>query len=337
MTVAGQSIGRGTIPGVATRASRLVLGVLEQKTEEGAEEMLDAFFERGGNAIDTAWTYAAGAHERLVGRWLARRGVRESTVIVTKGAHTPLCFPEHVGPQLSESLARLETDYVDLYLLHRDNQDVPVGEFVGVLNDELAAGRIQTFGVSNWSRERVAAAVAYAGDAGLVPPVAVSNQLSLARMVEPPFPGGVSAHDPEFRGWLEQRRLVLLAWSSQARGFFSRADERLLERTRVARAARVALRRALGATGSTLGGWEQDEFVRCWYSRDNFRRLGRARELAQERGISPAAIALAWLLSQPFPTFALIGPATIRELEDSIQALTVRLTAHDLQWLELGQ
>src|SRR5258708_37082234 len=106
----------GQIPLVEKPVSRLALGVLDQTSEEAIDSVLDDFFELGGSVVDTAWLYRDGEHERIVGRWFAKRGTREGAVLVSKGAHTPLCTPEHVGLQLHESLERLGTDYVDLYL-----------------------------------------------------------------------------------------------------------------------------------------------------------------------------------------------------------------------------
>src|SRR5438094_208007 len=174
---------------------RLAVGILDLTEEHKIEALLDAFFAAGGNALDTAWLYHEGAHEKFLGRWLERRGLRDEAVVITKGAHTPHCTPDAVTPQLSQSLQRLRTDYVDLYLLHRDDESVPVGEFVSVLNEQQAAGRIRSYGVSNWTLARVKAATEFAQANGLNPPAAVSSQLSLARMVEPLFPGCVSTAD----------------------------------------------------------------------------------------------------------------------------------------------
>src|SRR5436309_4271957 len=138
--------------------SRLAVGILDLTEEHKIEALLDAFFAAGGNALDTAWLYHEGAHEKFLGGWLERRGLRDEAVVITKGAHTPHCTPDAVTPQLSQSLERLRTDYVDLYLLHRDDASVPVGEFVSVLNEQQAAGRIRGYGVSNWTLARVEAA-----------------------------------------------------------------------------------------------------------------------------------------------------------------------------------
>lgn len=326
----------GEIPFVARPVSRLVLGVLDQTSETEIELLLDTFFEVGGNALDTAWIYGQGAHERIIGRWLERSGVREDAIVISKGAHTPHCTPEGVTTQLHESLERLRTPYVDLYLMHRDNLDVPVGEFLSVLNEHQAAGRIRSFGVSNWTLGRVTSANAYAEAHGLNSVSALSDQLSLARMVKPLFPGCTSVGDRQSRTWLQDRQLPVLAFSSQARGFFARADDRLVERLRLARAARLLRRRAFNAVGRPQqAGWEHDELVRCWYSRDNFARLERARRLAAEHGVETTAIAAAYVLCQPFPTFALIGPRDVKELSPSVAALDLDLTDSEVEWLNL--
>jgi aryl-alcohol dehydrogenase-like predicted oxidoreductase len=132
----------GRIPGVHQPVSRLVMGVDNQEDRAQAAAVFDDFVQRGGNCFDTAYIYGGGRMERLLGRWVSDRGIREHLVIVGKGASTPHCDPETLRCQLADSLDRLDTDHVDLYLMHRDNTDVPVGEFVDAMEEQLAAGRV---------------------------------------------------------------------------------------------------------------------------------------------------------------------------------------------------
>ena len=298
----------GRIPGLEKKVSRLVMGVDNQRTMASTAVLFDAFFERGGNAFDTAWLYGGGWSERLVGRWIALRGVREKVVILDKGAHTPHCNPADLTRQLLESLDRLGTDYVDIYMMHRDNPQVPVGEFIDVLNEHLAAGRIRAFGGSNWKIERIEAADAYAKKAGKVGLAALSNQFSLARMVEPPWDGCLTSSDARWRSWLKKTQTPLMPWSSQASGFFVRADP---------------------------ADRSDESLARCWYAEDNFERLQRARDLGARKGVAPINIALAYVLAQPFPTFPLIGPRTLEELRVALEALAVSLSPQELSWLNL--
>jgi len=141
----------GPIAGVGLPVSRLIIGCDNQKSMPHGAAIWDDFFERGGNAFDSAYQYDEGRPERLLGRWIEQRGVRSQVALTVKGAHTPYCTPEYLDSQLWESLERLRTDYADIYLMHRDNLKVPVGEFVEVLNQHHRAGRIKTFGGSNWT------------------------------------------------------------------------------------------------------------------------------------------------------------------------------------------
>ncbi len=300
----------GQIAGVDKAVSRLVMGVDNQTAMPHAAVMFDDFFARGGTCFDTAYIYGDGACERILGHWIENRGLRERVVILDKGAHTPFCTPDDLTRQLEQSLDRLRTDYVDLYVMHRDNPDVPVGEFVDVLNMHRQAGRMRAFGVSNWTIERIEAAQEYARTHGLTPIAAVSNNFSLARMVEPPWDGCLSASDDTWRDWLTRTLLPLLPWSSQARGFFTgraRPDDR-----------------------------SDPELARCWYSEDNFARLARAESMARERGVPTITIALAYVLCQPFPTFPLIGPRALSETRTSFGALDTVLTPQEVRWLREG-
>ena len=298
--------------GAAKKISRIVCGTMI----EGAIEpfthglaLFDDFYERGGTAFDTAWVYGGdNKTETVVGHWIRTRGVRDATTIIVKGAHTPNCTPEGLTRELGQSLERLNIECADIYMLHRDNLEVPVGEFVDVLNEHKNAGRMKAFGGSNWSLERLKEANQYAKKNGLQGMQVASNNFSLARMVEAVWAGGVSSSDADSRAWFAQNNISLFAWSSQARGFFARADREFLA---------------------------DEELTRCWYSDDNFERLKRAQELAQEKNVSPFVIAAAYVLAQPFPIYALIGPRALSETRDSMAALQVSLTEDEVKWLNL--
>ena len=323
LSVRRKTMRYGQVAGVPKQVSRLVMGCDNQPTAKHAAVMFDNYFEYGGNTFDTAYIYGGGRMEALLGGWLANRGVREQVVVIGKGAHTPANFPDRIAPQLDASLERLKTDYVDVYFLHRDNENVPVGEWLAALNAERDAGRIRAFGASNWSLARVREANAYAAEHGLAPFVAVSNNFSLAQMVEPVWAGCVAASTPEWRTWLEAERVPVFAWSSQARGFFTPRFEQ------VRKQARSGVDAAFGNQPSDA------ELHRCWFSEDNFARRARAVELAQERGMEPIHIALAYVLAQPFPSFALIGPRVLAETRSSLAALSLELTENERRWLNL--
>jgi len=297
------------ISGVAIPISRLVMGCDNQPTMPHAAAMWDDFFERGGNTFDTAWLYNDGLQEKLLGQWIKNRDLRNDVVVIAKGGHPPHCTPDAITLQLHETLARLQTDRVDIYFIHGDNPAVPVGDFIDVLNEHVRAGRIGIFGGSNWNIERTAAANRYAKRKGLQGFGALSNHFSLARMMDAPWSGGISSSDEASRTRLKKTQLPLFAWSSQARGFFT--DRASRDQTSDA------------------------ELVRCWYSDDNFARRERAVALAARKGVSPVAIAAAYVLHQPFPTFALLGPRFISETVDSLACLSVELSPKEIAWLNL--
>ncbi len=307
----GEAIPQRAIPGLTKPASVLAMGFEDFPSFPAASNLLDAFFQRGGNIYDTAWVYGHGRTEAVFGEWLKARGVRDDVVIIGKGAHSPLTYPDVIGKQLDQSLARLGTDHVDVYFMHRDNPDVPVGEFVDAMDAEVTAGRIRgPFGGSNWTRERVDAAIDYARRTGKRAPTVLSNNFSLAEMNEPIWAGCVAASDPAWRGWLEDRGIVNFAWSSQGRGFFTELAGRDRPGT--------------------------PELVRVWYSEENFKRRDRAMELARERGVSPLHVALAYVLAQSFQVVPLIGPRQLAELDDSLRALELALTPAEVRWLATG-
>lgn len=299
------------IPGLAKPASAVALGFEDFKTFSSGAILLDAFWERGGNVFDTAFIYGGGYTETLLGEWLKNRGVREEAVVIGKGAHSPLVYPDVIGKQLDQSLNRLQTDYVDVYFMHRDNPDIPVGEFVDAMDAEVRAGRIQgPFGGSNWTKERMDEAIAYADRTGKTRPQALSNNYALAEMLDPIWDGCVTAATQDFRQWLIDRQVTNFSWSSQARGFFT-----------------------------DLAGRDKrdnEELVRCWYNEQNFGRRDRAIALGKELGHSPIHVALAYVLTQSFPSIPLIGPRRLLELDDSLKAFEIALDPEQVRWLEHG-
>jgi aryl-alcohol dehydrogenase-like predicted oxidoreductase len=213
---------------------------------------------------------------------------------------------------LLESLERLRTDYVDIYLMHRDNPNVPVGEFVECLNEHHGSGRIHAFGGSNWTTGRLAEANAYARAHDLQGFAASSPNFSLAVWNEPTWTNCLSASDPASREWYSQTKMPLFAWSSQAAGFFTgRYNEGEPDKS----------------TSQVM--------ARVWFNEANFKRLRRARELAQAKGVTSNQIALACVLCESPQVFALIGPENIEELRQCMEGLHLRLSSSERRWLNL--
>jgi aryl-alcohol dehydrogenase-like predicted oxidoreductase len=308
-------------PPLGRDLSRLVLGsmVFSLEALDLTFELLDTWMMLGGNIVDTAHIYSGGNSERAIGRWFQEPGApsawRDELVLLTKGAHHNAdrrrVTPEDITCDLRDSLARLKTETIDLYLLHRDDLDVPVGPIVEALNEHRRAGRIRAFGGSNWSPERLEAANVYAAAHGLEGFSASSPNLSLAGQNEPVWADCLSASDPRSRAWYTRTQMPLFAWSSQAGGFF---------------------------TGLySPDNLENEDMARVYYSDGNWERLRRATELGQHRGFTANQVALAWVLHQPFPVFALIGPHTVEELKSSVAALDLELTPDEVRWLNLEE
>lgn len=301
---------RVTLPGVATPVSPLIIGCDNRNTIAEGAIVWDAWMEAGGNAFDTAFVYGGGLHEKVLGDWIAARGVAKDVVVIGKGAHTPYCLPDAIGAQLDMSLERLGLSSVPIYIMHRDNPAVPVGEFVDALNALHSAGKIGIFGGSNWSPARLAEANAYAAANGLQPMRLLNNNLSLAVMEKPVWAGCITSNDASTLAFLRDTQTIHLSWSSQARGYF-------LPET---------LRNRLPADTAP---------ETCFGSPANAERRRRAETLATERGLSAHNIATAWVLAQPFPSLALIGPRSPGEIASTLPGLTANLTPAEVAWLNL--
>lgn len=315
----------GSIPGVGDRVSRLVLGSMVFSTEPEAFDttcrLLDRFAAAGGTTVDTARIYAHGTSESAFGEWLKRSGRRADMVVLGKGAHHDTqtlerrVTPAAIHEDIETSLREMQLETIDIYILHKDDPDSEVGPIVQALNEEARAGRIKAFGGSSWSHQRLAEANAYADEHGLLPFTVSSPNLALAVPNEPMWVGCVSiAGDAEAQAWYQQTGMPVFAWSAQARGFFS---------------GRYRPELTVGAT------LDAQNVMRTYYSDANWERYRRADELAELKGCTLRQVALAWVLHQPLEVYALIGPATVGELDDCLGALDVELTPDEVAWLNM--
>lgn len=226
----------------------------------------------GGNCFDTALHY--GDNEILFGNWMKARNNRKEIVIHAKGAHhkmihprgtqfeyhCPRVNPDEIKREIDETLRRLQTDFIDVFALHRDDADYPVGPIVECLAAEQKAGRIRASGTSNWNIARIEEANACAIAHGLPDFVSNSPNLALAFPNEPSWP--------------------------------------------------------------------------VYYSRRNFERLWRVQRLAEELGVAPTQLALAWVLHQGDHVLAI---ATVKETKELFKAFEINLTADRLSWLSVEE
>jgi aryl-alcohol dehydrogenase-like predicted oxidoreductase len=316
----------GEISGVNKPVARVIQGstmIGGDLDEAQSFALLDHVYELGCNTIDTAHVYTGGNSERIIGQWMQARGLRNQIVILTKGAaHSQdrrRITPFDIASDLFDSLARLKTDYIDLYLLHRDDPNVSVELIIDVLNEHQQAGRIQTFGASNWSHQRIEAANAYAQANGLQAFVASSPQYGLAESLDEPWSLCISISGPNgssAREWYTKTQMPVLAWSPLASGFFSgrfRRDNLHL-----------------------FGEREWDEVaVRTYADESNFQRLDRASILAAEKGLTAAQVALAYVMNQPMNLFVAVGPHSGEKFKANIEASEVELTTEEMDWLDL--
>ena len=314
-----------TLGNSGTVVSEHALGTMTfgaEADESASHGIVDAYFEAGGNFIDTADVYGgasgAGASEEIVGRWLKVRPTDSNrAVIATKGR-----FPMGEGPNdlgtsrshlrvaLDASLSRLGVEHVDLYQMHAWDAITPLEETLRFLDDAVAAGKIGYYGFSNYLGWQLTKAVHVARAHGWSPPVTLQPQYSLlVRDIEHEIvPAALDAG------------VGLLPWSPLAGGWLSGKYER-----------------DTPPTGATRLGEDPKRGMEAWDARNaqdrTWRVIDAVRDLAQERGVSAAQIALAWLGRQPAVTSVILGARTLVQLHDNLAAVDLELTAAELQHL----
>jgi aryl-alcohol dehydrogenase-like predicted oxidoreductase len=276
------------------------------KTEDEARAIFRAYIDAGGNFIDTADFYTAGESERILGRLIAEAGVRERMVLTTKATNSVDSGDPNAGGNsrkhliraLDESLRRLGTDYVDLFLLHTWDRITPIDEVLRTLDDLARAGKIRYAGLSDVPSWYAARAQTLADAHALTPMVSLQLPYSLAeRTIE-------TEHVP----MAQQLGLGITAWSPLASGFLTGKYQR--DDTRG-----VAGEGRLTGDGSPVRNWGD----RHWDL------LKTVKDAADKLGVTMAQVAVNWAATQPGIASAIVGASNPKQLESSIEALGFEL------------
>jgi aryl-alcohol dehydrogenase-like predicted oxidoreductase len=299
--------------------------------ENESFKMMDRFFELGGNYVDTANVYAdwiegsAGASEKTIGKWLKKTGLRKSFAIGTKGGHPEIVSnpkPTNLSKvvldeHLSRSLERLQTDYIDVYFVHRDEPSRSVAEILETMNEFITDGRVKAIGVSNFSLPRLIESREHAKKIGLTGFCANQIGWSLATLKNQELIDRERVYmDDKLLKWHQSTGFPTLAYSSQAAGFFA------------------------GKYGCPIQDTTAGYFpwvVQHYYSEENFQRFKRAKTLAKKYFCSTNDIALAYINNQTFPAIAIIGSRNVQQVEDSCKNANLVLDQKDIAYLEEGK
>ena len=308
-------------PGLTKTASRIFFGTANPPVsddEETAYDLLDSVLASGVNAFDCARSY--GKAEEVIGRWIESRRCREKVIILSK------CGDVKAGrvsvnrrviiDQLNQSLESLRADYIDIYLLHRDDPNTPIEEFIDTLNEAKEEGKIKVFGVSNWTHQRIEKANGYAESKGLAGFQVSSPNYGLALQVHDLWGGGCVSisGDKSACSWYAENQMPVIAYSSLGRGFFSGNFR----------------------AGDYEGARKyMDSFAQKGYlCEENMKRLSRAEDLAKRYGVSVPEIAMRYVFSNEMNIFAVVSTTSTERLRMNINAANNPLSAEDIAYLE---
>ena len=311
----------GNFPGLMKTASRIFFGTSNPPVstdEKTAYDLLDIVFASGVNAFDCARSY--GRAEGVLGKWIESRKCREKAIILSKCGDVKsgrvLVNRGIITEQLNESLEALRTDCIDIYLLHRDDPNTPVEEFIDTLNEAKEAGKIKIFGVSNWTHQRIETANRYAQSKGLAGFQVSSPNYGLALQVQDLWGGGCVSisGDKAACSWYAENQMPVIAYSSLGRGFFSGKFK----------------------AGDYEGARQfMDTFAQKGYlCEENMLRLKRTEELAAKYGVSVPEIAIRYVLSSQMNIFAVVSTTSPVRLQMNINAANNPLSVEDIVYLE---
>jgi len=280
-------------------------------SEADSQPFLRQALDLGINFFDTANVYSSGESEAVVGRFLKANTRREAVVIATKLQGLMRDEPNGKGLsrkeiffEIDQSLKRLETDYVDLYQIHRWDYETPIEETLEALHDVVKAGKVRYIGASSMFAWQFAQALYLADLRGWTRFVSMQNHYNLLYREE----------EREMIGLCRAEGIAVIPWSPLARGRLTRPWK--VEET---------LRSESDRFGKFLyGGTEEAD-------RKVVDRLG---EIAEKRGVPRAQVALAWLLAKPGVTAPIVGATKPHHLTDAVAALSVHLTPEEMTALE---
>ena len=314
----------GIIPHVNKPVSRIFFGTAMPPILYGQDgsKWFEAALESGINAFDTARNYAYS--EKSLGDWIRNRGCRDDLVILSKCGHPSDFGRKRVNPtdmrkDLEESLRLLGVEYIDIYLLHRDDPEVPVGELVETFNTMHNDGLIGAFGASNWTHSRIQQANDYAKQHQLIPFVASSPNFGLADQIADPWGGGcVTISGPSnanAREWYRQTKMPIIAYSSLGRGFFS---------SRVKSNSPESAAQNLDSVA-----------YKGYVCPENFERLRRCEQISRMKGTTVTAVATKWIFSRGLNVFAVMSASDTAHLADNVAALDLELSEREADYLDL--
>src|SRR4051794_8124198 len=302
------------------KVSRLCLGAMTYGTPEWRPWVLDEAasrpfiaraLEHGINFFDTADMYARGVSEEVLGRALKDQP-RDRLVIATKafypltdGPNTEGLSRKHLFEAIDGSLRRLGTDYVDLYQIHRFDDTTPIEETLEALHDIVKAGKARYIGASSMFAWQFMKMLAVSDAHGWTRFVSMQNHYNLVYREE----------EREMLPLCRDEGIGVIPWGPLARGFLA-GNRRRADRGETLRAKTDAFAHEL------------------YYADSDFTIADRVVELAGQRGVKPAQIALAWLLAKPGVTAPIVGASKPPQLEEAVGALEIRLDTDEIAALE---
>lgn len=321
----------GSLKGLDKKVSRLVVGARGFDDDGERFEHFDACFEAGYTVWDTGHSYYEGETDRRIGRWMELRNNREKVVVLEKACiHSPdrkRITPYDLTSELFDCLARLRTDYVDIFMLHRDDPTAEVGPIVEELNKHWEAGRIKVFGASNWTHQRIGEANEYARKHGLQPFTVSGPQFSLLKRNETKVHwwhdcagiGGKSGK--EAREWYREHGIAVFGYSPLAVGFLNgeitpdNINNIIKE--------------------GQLPQWSID----AWYSEENMGYLARAIKMAKIKGLTLAQVVLRYITSLAsngiMDAYAVVGSKNLSHIAENAIAVQEDFSAEEIAWLEM--
>jgi aryl-alcohol dehydrogenase-like predicted oxidoreductase len=299
------------------KVSAICLGAMMfggRTAPEDAYTIIDKALDQGINFIDTANVYNLGRSEEVVGEALKRRGRRDSVFLATKvhgvmDAEDPNArgnSRRHIIQQCEASLRRLQTDWIDLYQIHRPQSDIPIDETLRALDDLIRAGKVRYIGTSTFGAWQI------------VESIYVAKEFGLNRFVceQPPYNLLDRRIERELVPMAQTYGLALIPWSPLAGGLLTgkyRRGQPLPQDARFANPNYAGLRRLTERVYDVVEALEP---------------------IAREKGCTLSQLALAWVMQQPGVTSAIIGPRTLEQLDDNLGAVNVTITNEDRKRLD---
>ena len=290
---------------IKKKISKIIIGTATNRTERENFILWDKWIENGVNTFDTSFHYDDGRQEKILGRWIKNKNIK-NIVLISKNT-----LDENIDQSIEKlkiSIDRLNVDQVDFFLFHRTLDHINIEKYLEVCNKMLSLELIKCFGFSNISHQTLKNLIRINKKKNIY----ISNNLSYAKMNKVPWEGVYTCNEKNFIETLVKDKITNFSWSSQAMGYFYNNYNKNY---------------ILSKIYQKLFGKNKEKKV--FLSKKNSNNFKILSELAKKKGISAESLSLSWVLNQNFPSYAIVNVKKASQINSIVNSEKIKFHQED--------